>query len=339
METTITEYGSASTRKWVNPVVRGLGVASGGVISGTLALAYYVTRRITAPTRVTPFDAYTFTPFEVGVPYEAVAFPSAGDALLRGWWMYRADSKRVVITCGGYRGHRADMLGIAAALWRDGSNVLIFDYRGHGELAGTPVTLGYQELQDLLSAVDYVKSRVPDAAVGVIGYSMGGSVAIMGAARCQDIRAVVADSPFALQREVVRFAMNRVLRLPHGPLLDLVDVLLGHLVGYHFRDVEPLSEVGRIAPRPLLLIHGENDTVTDPRDSQALYDAAGAPKDLWITPGVEHCGTYFIDRAYYCARIATFFRQAFERPALEAKSAGKCEAPPAAEAAWQGLRP
>ena len=36
---------------------------------------------------------------------------------------------------------------------------------------------------------------------------------------------------------------------------------------------------------------------------------------------MEHCGTYFIDRAYYCARIATFFRQAFERPALEAKSA------------------
>ena len=339
METTITEYPSGSTPKWVSPLVRSLGVASGGAISASLALAYYVTRRITAPTRVTPFDAYTYTPFEVGVPYEAVTFPSADGTALRGWWMYRADSQRVVITCGGYRGHRADMLGIAAALWRDGSNVLIFDYRGHGELAGTPVTLGYQEVQDLLSAVDYVKSRLPDAAIGVIGYSMGGSVAIMGAARCQDIRAVVADSPFALQREVVRFTMNRVLRLPHGLLLHLVDILLGYVVGYHFRDVEPLREVGLIAPRPLLLIHGENDTVTDPRDSQALYAAAGEPKDLWITPGVEHCGTYFIDRPYYCARVTTFFRQALDRPALEDKFAGEYEAPPAAEAAWQGPRP
>src|SRR5919201_595913 len=271
------------------------------------------------------------------MPYEEVTFPSAGGPALRGWWMHRADSKRVVITCGGYRGHRADMLGVGTALWRDGSNVLIFDYRGHGELAGTPVTLGYQEVHDLIAAVDYVKSRVPDAAIGVIGYSMGGSVAIMGAARCQDIRAVVADSPFALQREVVRFAMNRVLRLPHGPLLHLVDLLLGYLVGYHFRDVEPLREVGLIAPRPLLLIHGENDSVTDPRDSQALYAAAGEPKELWVTPGVEHCGTYFVDRAYYCARITTFFRQALERHALGAKAAAKCEAPPVAEAAWQGL--
>src|SRR5436305_1931671 len=154
---------------------------------------------------------------------------------------------------------------------------------------------------------------------------MGGSVAIMGAARCQDIRAVVADSPFALQREVVRFAMNRVLRLPQAPLLHLVDILLGYLVGYHFRDVEPLREVRLIAPRPLLLVHGENDTVTDPRDSQALYDAAGEPKELWISPGVEHCGTYFADRAYYSARITTFFRQALGTPALETQSAGTYE--------------
>src|SRR5437588_9305513 len=108
--TEITEYHSASSRKWVSPIIRGLGVASGGFISCTLALAYYVTRRITAPTRVTPFDAYTFTPFEVGVPYEAVALPSADGTVLRRWWRYRSDSKRVVITCGGYRGHRADML-------------------------------------------------------------------------------------------------------------------------------------------------------------------------------------------------------------------------------------
>src|SRR5207253_3221554 len=100
----------------------------------------------------------------------------------------------------------------------------------------------------------------------------------------------------------------------------LVAILPGHLGGYRVRDVEPLREVGLIAPRPLLLIHGEADSVTDPRDSRVLFDAAGEPKELWVTPGVEHCGTYFIDRAYYCARIATFFRQALEAPALSAEA-------------------
>ncbi len=309
--------------RWVGRVAGAAGLAGGGAVSGAIALAYYVTRRITKPTPTTPFDTFTFTPFEMGVPYESVAFPAPDGTVLRGWWLSRPESRRVTITCGGYRGHRADMLGIGSALWRDGSNVLIFDYRGHGELAGTLVTLGYQEVQDLLAAVSFVKERIPDAATGVIGYSMGASVAIMAAARCPEIGAVVADSPFARQREVVNLHVRQVTRVPLNPLLNVVDLLLGHVGGYHFRDVEPLREVDLIAPRPLLLIHGEADNVTDPRDSRALYEAAGEPKELWTVPGVHHCGVYFHDRAYYCARVNAFFRQALgdEAAAAEAQPA------------------
>lgn len=325
MDTAYTETAltrpRATENKWVGWLAGALGLAGGGFLSGCIALAYYVAHNITKPTTVTPFDFFTFTPFEVGVPFESVAFPSADGTALRGWWMYHPDSRRVVITCGGYRGHRADMLGIAAALWRDGNNVLIFDYRGHGELAGTPVTLGYHEVEDLLSAIAWVKERVARPSIGVIGYSMGGAVAIMGAARSQDIAAVVADSAFALQRSAVAVAVRRVLRIPHGPLLHIVDFLLGHVGGYHFRDVEPLREVKHIAPRPLLLIHGEADSVTDPRDTHALYEAAGEPKELWTTAGVEHCGTYFHDRAYYCARVAAFFNRALSKTSDEGPSA------------------
>jgi fermentation-respiration switch protein FrsA (DUF1100 family) len=207
------------------------------------------------------------------------------------------------------------------ALWRDGNNVLIFDYRGHGELIGTPVTLGYQEVQDLLAAVDFVEERIPDPAIGVIGYSMGASVAIMGAARRPEIAAVVADSPFASQRSAVSLHIRRVLHVWHAPLLELVDVLLGRLNGYHFRDVEPLREVESLAPRPLLLIHGSADSMTDPHDSEALYAAAGEPKELWIAPGVEHCGAYFSDRPGYVERVAAFFRGALSAPVTDTDEA------------------
>jgi len=212
--------------KWARRAGKALGVGGAGFLSGALALAYYVEHSITAPTATTPFDAFTFTPFEFGAPYESVAFPTGGGATLRGWLLPRPESRRVVIACGGYRGRRADLLGIGMALWRDGHNVLIFDYRGHGELAGTAVTLGYQEVQDFLAAVDFVKERIPGAAVGVLGYSMGASVAIMGAARRPDIAAVVADSPFARQRDAVSLRIRQVLHVPHGPLLALVDLLL-----------------------------------------------------------------------------------------------------------------
>lgn len=315
MEITVPPHAH-SHRKWVGRLVRTVGLTGGGFLSGCLAIAYYIVRRITAPTPVTAFDSFTFTPFEVGVPYDSVTFPSSGDVKLPGWWMRRPESNRVIIVCIGYRGRRADLLGIAASLWRDGCNVLIFDYRGHGELAGTPVTLGYREVEDLLSAIAWVKEQIPDAAIGLLGYSMGASVAIMGAARCPDVQAVVADSPFARQRNAVSLAIRRVLKIPHDPLLHLVDFLLGHVGGYHFRDVEPLREVALIAPRPLLLIHGEADSVTDPHDSEELYAAADEPKELWTIPGVEHCGVYFADRAHYCARVVGFFHRALCVPEL-----------------------
>ncbi len=214
-------------------------------------------------------------------------------------------------------GRRADLLGISSALWRAGANVLVFDYRGHGELAGTPVTLGYHEVDDLRAAIDEAHGRTPGLPLGVIGYSMGASIAIMAAAHDERVRAIVADSPFATQRSAVSRAVRRVIHVPDDLLLDAVDLLLGVVGGYHFNDVEPLRDVGELAPRPLFLIHGTADTVTDPHDSELLYEAAGDPKDLWLAPGVAHCGAYFADRQGYCRRVAAFFEEALTETAAQ----------------------
>jgi len=300
-----------------------LGFLGGGLASGLLALAYYVTHRITQPTPVTAYDGYVMTPYELGTPYQDVTFPTVDATLLRGWWLERPDSRGVIVVCGGYRGRRADLLGIGTALWRGGSNVLMFDYRGHGELAGTGVTLGYHELEDLLAAVDWVKERVEGARVGVIGYSMGASISIMAAARSSDIRAVVADSAFATQRSAVSLGVRRVLHMPHGILLSTVDLLLGVVGGYHFRDVEPIREIARVAPRPILLIHGDKDSVTSVHDTESLYEAAAEPKELWISPGVEHCGTYFANRQVYCKRVADFFERALAASSAEVEAGSR----------------
>jgi fermentation-respiration switch protein FrsA (DUF1100 family) len=87
--------------------------------------------------------------------------------------------------------------------------------------------------------------------------------------------------------------------------------------GYRFREVEPLRDVAQIAPRPLFLIHGLQDSTISPQDSQRLFAAAGEPKRLWLVEGVEHCGAYFQDRGNYCQRIAAFFAESLadDKPA------------------------
>jgi len=70
--------------------------------------------------------------------------------------------------------------------------------------------------------------------------------------------------------------------------------------------------VARIAPRPLLVIHGAADTTVRPGHAQRLVDAAGEPKEFWLLPGVGHVGAYFADRTAYVDRVAGFFGRALE---------------------------
>ena len=139
---------------------------------------------------------------------------------------------------------------------------------------------------------------------------MGASVAILGAARRPDIRAVVADSPFATHEDIVTHAIERVTRLPGRQVARLADTFLQWRAGYRHRDVRPVAEVAAIAPRPLLIIHGSADRTIPVEHAYRLYAAAGTPKELWIGEGADHCGTYFLDRPAYCARVAAFFERA-----------------------------
>jgi fermentation-respiration switch protein FrsA (DUF1100 family) len=250
------------------------------------------------------------TPWELGIPFEEVCFPAEDGSTLRGWLLTRPESARVIVGLHGYRGRRTDLLGVAAALWRGGYQVLLFDYRGHGDSDGQRVTLGYAETRDFHAALAWLRRRLPGAWIGVLGYSMGGAVALLGAAGAPDVRAVATDCAFCRQEELIRAEWQRRLRLPSTPAVELAEQLLLRLHGFRYRDVDPLAVVGRLAPRPLLLIHSAADTIVPVGDAYRLYEAAGEGKELWIIDGVPHCCGYFADRAGYCARLLAFFDRA-----------------------------
>ena len=294
----------------------GARLLAGGLALGAAGAAYYVASSVTRPGRATPRDDYTFTPFELGVPYEEVTFPPEdGDHVVRGWWLPRPETRRVVIVSTGYRAKRSDMLGISSAMWRAGHNVLVYDFHGHGAGIGAPVTLAYRELNDFLGALDYTLRRVRGARVGLVGFSMGAAVSIMGAARRPEVRAVVADSSFATHAEEVEYSIRQTWPAPvplARALARLTDHFLYWRAGYRHRDVEPLREIPLLAPRPILLIHSSTDETINVEDAYRLYEAAGEPKELWIGDATSHCGVYFIDRAAYCRRVADFFARTLD---------------------------
>lgn len=291
-----------------NVLIGGLSSSIGiaGIITG---VGLYIVETLTRPKRPDTFaDLYTISPFELNIPAEEIEFPPLyGDHQVTGWFVPAPQATTTIILCPGYRGRRSDVLGLCAQLWKNGHNVLVFEYYGHGTVVGTPVTLGYRELNDFLGAINYAKTRAPQTRLGAVGYSMGAAVAIMACARTPDVEALVADSSFATHKSVIEYAVHRTIHLPYALFHWATDLLLWWRAGYRFNQVEPLRDIGRISPRPILLIHGMKDSIVDPHDAPRLYEAAGEPKELWLLPDTEHCGAYFVDRITYTQKIVDFF--------------------------------
>lgn len=280
-------------------------VAAGATATlGLGAGAYLGARHISGPRR--PALDYAFTPFEVGIEdAEDVSFQADDGTRLAGWWLDRPASERVVIVCHGHRGTKAEMLGIGPGLWRAGNSVLLFDFRGNGDSGDGPQSLAHYEQRDLAAAVELVTRRRPDAEICVVGFSMGAATSILVAAVDTRITKVVADSSFADMRGVIESAVGG-WRLPPVPLVGLADRATQLAYGYRFADVQPIDVVAAISPRPLLLVHGTEDSVIPVEHAHRLADAAGPGSRLVIVDGVDHCGAYFADRPGYIAKVADF---------------------------------
>lgn len=256
----------------------------------------------------------TETPSQHGLDYDDVSFTSRIDDLtLYGWYLPAGDGDEVIIMVHGAEQHRADpsikMLDIAAGLVEHGYNVLMFDMRGHGESEGERMSAGYLEVRDLGGAVDYVEGLGFDE-IGVLGFSMGGTTAIMTAAECDEIGAIVVDSAYADLNDMLEPQFAERTFFPKFFLRPLL-VMVKFMYGIDFTAVKPVEVVDEIAPRPILFIQGELDDTVPVAHAYSMYEAAGNPQDeLWIIPDVGHVEAYITYPEEYMDRVTAFFDSA-----------------------------
>jgi uncharacterized protein len=280
--------------------------AAGTAIAALFCVALYAVRSLHATPRPDLLDLYFITPYELCVPFGEISFQAEDGVRLRGWWLSRRDTRRVVVGLSGRDGSKDDLIGIGTGLWRAGFNVLLFDFRDRCQSAPARRSVGYYEARDARAAISYAKSRVPGAVTGLAGYSMGASVALLAAAGDDSIRAVMADSAFASLPGLIRETLRR-WRLP-AFVAQLADLLNRALYGYSLDELRPVERIGAVRGR-ILLIHGTADSLIAVSHAHALRKAAPPGTGLWLCEGAEHCGAYFAGRAAYIDRVVRFFDQ------------------------------
>jgi fermentation-respiration switch protein FrsA (DUF1100 family) len=235
-----------------------------------------------------PFAGETETPQDFGVPFEAVTVETADGERLRAWRMTPSAPRARILYFHGNGGNLSNWAPILAAIVRRGYAVFAIDYRGYGVSTGRPSERGLY--RDVDAAVAHAWPAVSDAPLVYWGRSLGGAMAGY-AATVRRPDGVVIESGFPSARAVVR----------GSPLLAVLSVF----ATYRFPAVEFLNRAGT----PVLVMHGDRDTVIPFHMGRELFDQVAAPKEFVIIRGGDHNDAAAPDAAAYWSAVDRFIQQ------------------------------
>ena len=214
------------------------------------------------------------TPAAWGLKFETIDFKSADGTPLHGWFIPAKNkaAKGTVVFSHGNAGSIGHHLGFVTWLAEASYNVVIYDYRGFGKSGGTVGRRGM--IDDVKAAFAYARKRpdIDPTRLVSYGHSLGGaqSVTALGETPVKGLRAIVIDGAFASY-----LAMARIVGGQLGASL-VTD------------ELAPKDFVEKLAPVPLLVVHGDADEVVPVSQGRQLFEAAGQPKTFFEVKTGRH---------------------------------------------------
>lgn len=226
---------------------------------------------------------------------------------LRGWYLPTEQRRHLLVLVHGMWSSWLEMAGLGRDLHGRGFDVLLFDLRGHGESDPSRLYLGRRERTDIRSVMEWAKSEgFAHDRIGWLGYSMGGSTLLMEGARNPEIQVAVFDSPYGDLPSLLKNQLSQHSGLPSwfnpGILLAARWVY-----GVRTDDLVPIRFARSWGERPVLLIHGESDTIVPVGQARELARTLGTSCLMLTLPGVEHVQAYPTDPEGYTRTVSSFF--------------------------------
>lgn len=235
-------------------------------------------------------------------------------------WMPDAP-KAAMLLVHGLGEHSSRYVHVAERLVEAGVSVFSFDGRGHGKSAEGKPTAFYESAEDYLKDIDAlfgkVKSYSPGLPAFIYGHSMGGglvaayvlkykpeasgvvlsSAAIKEAEGTSKILIAISSifSKYFPKLKALKLDAKKVSRIPEEVQKYLSDPLIytdaiPARTGYELLQImNYIQENASKFKLPVLLIHGSDDGLTNPKGSELLFEKAeSSDKTLEIFPGGYH---------------------------------------------------
>jgi dipeptidyl aminopeptidase/acylaminoacyl peptidase len=218
----------------------------------------------------------------------------------------RTPAAPAVLLLHGNGASRAAMAATAQVLADAGYATLAIDFRGHGQSQSARHSFGLYESRDAEAGFRWLKARQSGAKVAVVGLSLGGAAALLGAKGPLPADALVVEAVYPDIRHAIR---NRIAAFTTQAPAHLLEPLLSlqsrPRLGVWPSQLSPLNAARRY-PGPVLVIGGGADRYTPPDETRSLYAAFPGPKRLWYMAGRVHAGVGDISDAAYRGQLLAF---------------------------------
>ena len=216
------------------------------------------------------------------------------------------NSNRWAILVHGYARDGRFAYDFAEEYLKRGWNVLVPDMRASGTSDGEYITMGALESRDVFDWAKKISDANPDAKIILHGVSMGAATVLMTAALNQpNVVAIVEDCSYTSAYEMFAAQLKKIFGLPEFPVMTCANLVCKFKTGVKISDAAPLAVIDKISV-PVLFIHGDADTLVPIEMMDRLFDACTAPKEKYVTAGVDHADSKYKNPVAYFDKVFAF---------------------------------
>ena len=154
-------------------------------------------------------------------------------------------SNKWAIVVHGYTSEGINMSSYAKKYYDMGFNVLIPDLRAHGLSEGDYIGMGFDDRLDIISWINNILSKNPNAEIVLHGVSMGAATVCMtsGEDLPSNIKAIVADCGYTSVWDEFAYQLEQLFSLPEFPILNVSSVITKIRAGYTLGEASAIDQV------------------------------------------------------------------------------------------------
>jgi pimeloyl-ACP methyl ester carboxylesterase len=229
-------------------------------------------------------------------------------------WYVPSQNGSVIILLHGYGTTRTAMTWHAERLYEAGYGLLMYDERASGESEGEQRSYGWQDAVDVGGAIRYLQSKpeLNQGQIGIVGCSVGGQIALQGAAYYPQIQAVWADGAATIRAKDMLPKTHPILLLAR-PSSYLIDWMMAQKLEMTLPSA--IIEIIGTIDKPIMLVAGGTPLPLYGAESeiQARFASFAAENtEVWVIDEAVHCDGPQHRPEEYGARLVAFFDDALD---------------------------